>query len=227
MSWNMFAKLGIMTTMTTNGMRFSVIIQFQKLCFSHAYSSIYIRQIDKFCSCSKQLFQRTPNSSKSQFVGRRLAHEMASSMAPTSSRWCRMSQSCNSVLDQTDDIQIRRGTNQGTKTPKQPTDIGYPYKNVYVMSICWEEDDSNAYPQLEKLTKVFKNTYHFYTLKPMVLPPEGAKMCLDNALSDFLRDFSRPENLLVVYYIGHGGLEPDLNPLSEFQTFRMAWSPYS
>lgn len=82
------------------------------------------------------------------------------------------------------------------------------YRNVYVLLLCWEEDNLGVAVELQELDEVLSQTYHFQT-QAWRIPSANAHNALAFQLMDFLRNHDDRENLLMIYYGGHGEMNDD------------------
>ncbi|KAL9586255.1 MAG: hypothetical protein Q9212_001031 [Teloschistes hypoglaucus] len=82
------------------------------------------------------------------------------------------------------------------------------YHNVYVLLLCWEEDNLGVAVELQELDKVLGQTYHFQT-EAWRIPSTNPHNALAFRLMEFLRDHDDRENLLMIYYGGHGEMNDD------------------
>lgn len=91
------------------------------------------------------------------------------------------------------------------------------YDEVHALLIYWEEDDIGLEPQVRLLSRVFREVYHFTTIRILGLPSQHCRLALQIQIRDFLKARSGPKNVLVVYYSGHGELDED---------GRLIWTAY-
>ncbi|KAL8776403.1 MAG: hypothetical protein Q9203_003400 [Teloschistes exilis] len=82
------------------------------------------------------------------------------------------------------------------------------YHNVYVLLLCWEEDNLGVAVELQELGEVFSQTYHFQT-EAWKIPSTNSHNALAFRMMEFLRDHDDRENLLMIYYGGHGEMNDD------------------
>ena len=82
------------------------------------------------------------------------------------------------------------------------------YKKVKALLLCWEEksDDLMAKAEVERLEAVFKNRFHFEaqieTIDNNV--EQRLQVRVNRILAEFVDINDGPDNLLIVYYSGHG-----------------------
>lgn len=90
------------------------------------------------------------------------------------------------------------------------------YKAVNVVMFHWEEDDIGVAPEVHELSAVFKDVYRFASVDLHLIPSRNPYKFVERALDDLKRGNSDKDNLLIVYYSGHGGLDKG----------KLMWSPY-
>lgn len=109
----------------------------------------------------------------------------------------------------------------GQDTPSQPVQgtlrTSYAYKEIHALILCWEEDDLGCEAEALRLKGVFDDRFHITSTRYVSIPSTQPYGFVESELCDFKRDHSCKENLLIVYYGGHGGLD---------EYGRMTWSPY-
>ncbi|KAL8655282.1 MAG: hypothetical protein Q9210_000985 [Variospora velana] len=78
-----------------------------------------------------------------------------------------------------------------------------PYTSVHVLLLSWAEDDLNVLEELIVLKRVFENQFRFAT-EQWDIPSQNSTRAVQTKLYDF-QDAHQDENeLLIVYYGGHG-----------------------
>ncbi|MCJ1285109.1 hypothetical protein MMC26_004447 [Xylographa opegraphella] len=93
-----------------------------------------------------------------------------------------------------------------------PTQSKY-YDGVYVLLLRWEDDDLQTHTEVAKLDEVFQRLYHYKT-QCECIPSKDPKKFLQEKVMDFRREYDKEDenNLLIVYYGGHGvkpgGIKP-------------------
>ncbi|MCJ1437723.1 hypothetical protein MMC27_007110 [Xylographa pallens] len=82
------------------------------------------------------------------------------------------------------------------------------YDGVYVLLLRWADDDLGTHTEVTALDKVFRQLYHYKTQCELI-PSKDPKKFLQEKVMDFRRDYDKEDenNLLIVYYGGHG-VEP-------------------
>ena len=83
----------------------------------------------------------------------------------------------------------------------------YGYFSITVLILLWEDDDLNCMKEVKLLSAMFKDRFH-YEVRQFLIPSERPQDSLNRAISDFVYTFGAKDNLLLVYYAGHG--DPDL-----------------
>jgi hypothetical protein len=71
--------------------------------------------------------------------------------------------------------------------------------------IRWEEDDLNVQTEIDELFDVFKNYYNFIT-EHWRIPSRSAHLQLTLMVAEFVKHYHSSENLMIVYYGGHGSI---------------------
>jgi hypothetical protein len=82
-----------------------------------------------------------------------------------------------------------------------------PYKEVHVLLMCWKEDDLECWGEIEGLRNVFKSLYNFHTVTPYQIPSSNPYSAVGIQLHNLVERYSAPDNLLIVYYGGHGRID--------------------
>lgn len=83
----------------------------------------------------------------------------------------------------------------------------YPYTDVTVLLLRWEEDTA-VEDDLLALEKVFRERYDYNTTKWQIPTVPNPSLKLGVQMTSFLEN-KRPDHLLIVYYAGHGYVDPD------------------
>jgi hypothetical protein len=83
----------------------------------------------------------------------------------------------------------------------------YLYADVTVLMLRWEEDTA-VEDDLLALEKVFRERYNYNTTKWQIPTVPNPSIKLGVQMASFLED-ARPDHLLVIYYAGHGYVDPD------------------
>src|SRR6266699_3898994 len=80
------------------------------------------------------------------------------------------------------------------------------YAAVNVILLNWAEDDIG--PHLAKeaadLSQMFRDVFN-YVVWPYKIPSVDSERSLNLAMAQFIKSFGHEDNLLIVYYSGHGG----------------------
>ncbi|MCJ1315907.1 hypothetical protein MMC15_001227 [Xylographa vitiligo] len=78
------------------------------------------------------------------------------------------------------------------------------YTRVGVLLITWEDDDMNLKKsEVDRLQAIFKNQFNFET-QYFQIPPNKSDTALLAAVTNFANEYNSPDNLMIVYYGGHG-----------------------
>ncbi|KAN0095444.1 hypothetical protein V8E51_016155 [Hyaloscypha variabilis] len=77
------------------------------------------------------------------------------------------------------------------------------YENVHVLLLRWEEDSMGVQYELDDLAKSFGTTYGYAT-ETWLIPSVKSHFALMEKALQVVRDFGKADNLLIVYYAGHG-----------------------
>ncbi|KAF8847067.1 hypothetical protein BDZ45DRAFT_699495 [Acephala macrosclerotiorum] len=105
----------------------------------------------------------------------------------------------------------RREATMRQNTLCQPTQSttrsSYPYKEIHALMLYWEEDDLGCGEETHCLKEVFERKFHFTTVQHVVIPSSQLYGFVESTLCEFKRKHSCKDNLLLVYYAGHGGLD--------------------
>lgn len=78
------------------------------------------------------------------------------------------------------------------------------YAAVNVLLISWREDDTDSTTDAEQLGRLFKDSFNYITCSYFI-PSTKPQTSLNFQVASFLDAFGGPDNLLIVYYAGHGG----------------------
>ena len=81
------------------------------------------------------------------------------------------------------------------------------YVEASVLMLRWEEDDLID-KELAELEKVFQMNYHYRTQRWLIPHGPNPTAKLSAHVAQFL-DNARPNNLLIIYYAGHGFVGTD------------------
>lgn len=80
------------------------------------------------------------------------------------------------------------------------------YNNVYVLLLSWADDDLGVIEELEKLNKLFRDTFNF-TTRTWTIPSEEPEHELMREIMNFRKGKIRGD-LIILYYGGHAGGNP-------------------
>lgn len=79
------------------------------------------------------------------------------------------------------------------------------YAAVHVLLLSWEDDDLNVDEEAKGLQNVLEEFYGFSTER-WKIPSNRSNIQLQSKLVDFQETHDKEDNLLIVYYGGHGYL---------------------
>ena len=83
----------------------------------------------------------------------------------------------------------------------------YRYKEVHVLLLSWEDDDLGVVDEVVELEDVFRKDYGCETVERWEIPSLKPYSNLEDKLYLFRKNYSSCDNLLIVYYAGHGYLD--------------------
>jgi hypothetical protein len=86
------------------------------------------------------------------------------------------------------------------------------YNDVQVLLLRWEHDEMGVEYELDDLAVTFKNAYGFNT-ETWLIPTTQPHLALMGKAFKMVQDFGQKDNLLIVYYAGHGGMNSSRQPL--------------
>lgn len=82
------------------------------------------------------------------------------------------------------------------------------YKEVHALLLSWEDDNLGVVDEVTELEDVFRNCYRFET-EAWKIPSKRSHNSLAAKIIAFVDDYESKDNLLVVYYGGHGEMNDD------------------
>lgn len=86
------------------------------------------------------------------------------------------------------------------------------YNTVNAILLCWEDDDLNVRPEVDRLQELFKKDFNFQT-RIYLIPSESPSAQLQFELAAFVKAFSlQKKSLTIVYYAGHADKAEDTSP---------------
>jgi hypothetical protein len=109
----------------------------------------------------------------------------------------------------------KKSSHAAVKSIAKPRD--YPYEEVHVLLLQWEKCDNlgttkhGHTDQVRELMRVLVESIHVTTCLWKAIPSTDSFRYLKKLLHDFKSHYSRPKNLLMVYYGGHGGVDGNGN----------------
>ncbi|PVH80663.1 hypothetical protein DL98DRAFT_588255 [Cadophora sp. DSE1049] len=86
------------------------------------------------------------------------------------------------------------------------------YKDVQVLLLRWEQDTMGVQYELDDLAAAFAESYGFKT-ETWLIPSSQPHLALMGKAFKMVQDFGMKDNLLIVYYAGHGGMNSSRQPL--------------
>ena len=82
------------------------------------------------------------------------------------------------------------------------------YKEVHALLLSWEDDTLGVIDEITELGDVFRSIYHFEA-EEWKIPGERSHISLAAKILGLLNDYESVDNLLIVYYGGHGCMNDD------------------
>lgn len=82
------------------------------------------------------------------------------------------------------------------------------YKEVHALLLSWEDDNLGVINEIGELEKAFQQIYYF-EVDRWKIPSERSHNSLAAKVLAFLDDYESTDNLLIVYYGGHGSMNDD------------------
>ena len=82
------------------------------------------------------------------------------------------------------------------------------YREVSCLLLSWKDDDLGVIEEVTELQDVLGNDYAFY-VETWEIPTAKAHNSLATKLLDFINAHEGKDNLLIVYYGGHGRMDDD------------------
>ncbi|KAL8856804.1 MAG: hypothetical protein Q9178_006641 [Gyalolechia marmorata] len=82
------------------------------------------------------------------------------------------------------------------------------YRRVYVLLLCWTDDDLGVETELDKLEAVFQTVYH-YTTDQWKIPSSSSHNALVFRIMQVIQGFASKDELFITYYGGHGYMNDD------------------
>ena len=78
------------------------------------------------------------------------------------------------------------------------------YNSVHVLLLSFEGDDLGVIDEILPLKHVFAELYQYKVEEPWKIPSINSSLRLMQRMIDFIDKYGHPDNLLIVYYAGHG-----------------------
>jgi hypothetical protein len=82
------------------------------------------------------------------------------------------------------------------------------YTCVAVLLLYWKETDLKIHDEIQALEDLLQDTFN-YSVERYAIPSEKPQRMLCSALNTFLDLYGTSDNLVIVYYGGHGGPTED------------------
>ena len=82
------------------------------------------------------------------------------------------------------------------------------YKEVHTLLLSWEDDNLGVVDEINELEDVFRSLYGFEA-QAWKIPSKRSHNSLAAKILGFLDDHESKDNLLIVYYGGHGEMNDD------------------
>jgi hypothetical protein len=79
------------------------------------------------------------------------------------------------------------------------------YEAVNVLLIVWGDDDMGCNVEIEELGRLLNGVFG-YAVWPYRIPSLDSQRALGVCVAGFVESFGGDDNLIIVYYGGHGGL---------------------
>lgn len=86
------------------------------------------------------------------------------------------------------------------------------YASVYVLILSWEANDVTFGEDARGIARVFRDSFNYVVL-PFKIPSVDSQQRLNLHVAQFVSQYGSEDNLIVVYYGGHGA--PSYNHQSE------------
>ena len=77
------------------------------------------------------------------------------------------------------------------------------YASVHVLLLSWEASDDTFGEDVRGITRVFRDSFNYVVL-PYKIPSKDSQRRLNLHVAQFLSQYGSEDNLIVVYYVGHG-----------------------
>lgn len=86
------------------------------------------------------------------------------------------------------------------------------YSDIQVLILSWEDDDLGVYKEIDVLHETFRELYN-YQVTEWLIPKLKPERKLSLQIGEFLDKHDSKENLLIIYYAGHGFLNDQRVPM--------------
>ncbi|KAI9729939.1 MAG: hypothetical protein M1834_006136 [Cirrosporium novae-zelandiae] len=82
------------------------------------------------------------------------------------------------------------------------------YSNVGSLLITWENDDMNTRGEVKALQSILRDKFHYAT-DAFQIPSRRSETALVKKVSDFVNAYDDSDNLIILYYGGHGYVDEE------------------
>jgi hypothetical protein len=84
------------------------------------------------------------------------------------------------------------------------------YEQVHVLLLSWKDDNLGVIKEIRTLHRIFEKLYG-YTTESWLIPSKESHWELNSKILEFVKRGRGSQNLLIVYYGGHGAINEDRN----------------
>ncbi|KAL9092581.1 MAG: hypothetical protein Q9165_004385 [Trypethelium subeluteriae] len=98
------------------------------------------------------------------------------------------------------------------------------YTFVTVLILYWKDTDLKLWDELKELEDLFRNTFN-YNVERYEIPSQRSQDQLEHIIDLFLIRYGTPDNLVIIYYGGHGGPTKNGSTECEWAAFNHELSP--
>ena len=109
--------------------------------------------------------------------------------------------------DNNDDDEDSVDDESDTTDESDDTDEEYEYKEIHVLCIIWEEDDLGVKQETRRFGNLFQDEFGVTSSIIYRITSINSYVKLEKLLGRYKDLLSHPDNLLVIYYSGHGFLD--------------------
>jgi len=79
------------------------------------------------------------------------------------------------------------------------------YTAVNVLVLSWKDGDDAIAVQVEEVKRLFVDLFNYF-VRPYEIPSQDSQRLLNLHVAQFIQCFGGQDNLIIVYYGGHGGM---------------------